>query len=100
VLLELGQFGVEAIYLRSEVGLDAVDFCVELVDAAVKAGDVVFGRHVLDDMGEHFADLFEGNFLGCHMRKSIAYHQFQRSGEMVGDGFERRPVGLERNGEI
>jgi hypothetical protein len=33
VLFELGQLGVETIYLPSEIGLDAVDLCVELVDA-------------------------------------------------------------------
>jgi hypothetical protein len=33
VLLELAQLGVEAIYLPSEVGLHAVDLCIELVEA-------------------------------------------------------------------
>jgi hypothetical protein len=49
VLLKLGQPGVEAINFSCKLGLDAVDLCVKLVDASVKAGDVVFRRHVLDD---------------------------------------------------
>jgi hypothetical protein len=98
VLFELGQLGVETIYLPSEIGLDAVDLCVELVDAGVEAGDVVFRRHVLDDMGEHFTNLLKGDFLGCHIRKSIAYHHFQRSGEIVGDGFAEQALGGLKDG--
>jgi hypothetical protein len=36
VVLELAEFGVEAIDFGSKVGLDGVDLCVELVDAAIK----------------------------------------------------------------
>ena len=46
VFLELAEFGVEAIDFGSKVGLDGVDFCVELVDSAVEArfdcGKIVF----------------------------------------------------------
>jgi hypothetical protein len=59
VLLELGQLGVEAI-----------EFRVELVDTTVEARldccEIVFGRHVFDDIGEYLANLFEGGFLRCH----------------------------------
>jgi hypothetical protein len=78
VLLELGQFGVEAIYLPREVSLDAVNLCIE-------AGDVVLGRHVLDDMGEHFGNLFEAGFLCGHMRE--VYHGGRRGHECA-DGLD------------
>jgi hypothetical protein len=55
MFFELGQLGVEAVDFAGEIGLDAVDLCVELVDALVQAGDVIFRRHVLDDVGEHLA---------------------------------------------
>jgi hypothetical protein len=88
-LLELGQLGVETIYLRRKVGLDAVDLGVELVDAAIKAcfgsGQVFLGRHVLDDMGEHVGDLFEAGFLWCHMRG--VYHADPLGHECT-DGFD------------
>jgi hypothetical protein len=68
VLLEFGELGVEAIYL-----------CVKLVDAAIEAclgcSKIVFCRHVLDDVGEHVADFFEGRFLWCHTRG--VYHDSQ-----------------------
>jgi hypothetical protein len=66
VLLELGQPGVEAINFSRKLGLDAVDLCVELVDALVQPGDVVFGRHMLDDMRQHISKFVEGCFLSCH----------------------------------
>jgi hypothetical protein len=53
-LLELGELGVELFDAAIEARLD----CCE----------IVLGRHVLDDMGEHFANLLEGGFLWCHMR--------------------------------
>jgi hypothetical protein len=75
-LLKLGQLGVEAIDFAGEVGLDAVNLCVELVDAAIKAcfgsGEVFLGCRVLDDMGEYLANLFEAGFLWCHTRGGIA----------------------------
>jgi hypothetical protein len=64
-LLELGQLRVEAIDLR-----------VQLINAAIKprfaGGKVVFGRHVFDDVFEHFTDFFECRFFCCHMRE--VYH--------------------------
>jgi hypothetical protein len=68
IFLELGQLGVKAIDFGSKVGLDGVDLRVELVDADVQAGNVVFGRHVLDDMRKHISEFIEGRFLWCHMR--------------------------------
>jgi hypothetical protein len=63
VLLEFGELGVEAI-----------DFCVELVDAGVQAGDVVLeakdvllGCHVLHDVAEHLSQFVGGGFLGDHI---------------------------------
>jgi hypothetical protein len=50
VLLELAQLGVDAIDFGRKLGLDHLDFYVELIDAAVQAGDVVLSRHVHDDM--------------------------------------------------
>jgi len=44
--------------------LDSVYLCVELADARVEAGDVIFRRHVLDNMGEHFAEFVERRFFG------------------------------------
>jgi hypothetical protein len=59
VFLELGQLGVEAI-----------DFRVELVDAAIEArfdcGKIVLGRHVLDHVREHISEFIEGRFLWRH----------------------------------
>ena len=37
-------------------------YCIELVESSVEAGDVILGRHVLDDVGDHFAEFFEGLF--------------------------------------
>ena len=62
VFLELAQLGVEAI-----------DFRVELVDPAIEArfdcGKIVLGRHVLDHVGEHISEFVEGHCLRCHMRE-------------------------------
>jgi hypothetical protein len=69
VLLELGQLGVEVINFSRKLGLDAVDFCVKLVDALVQPGDAVFGRHVFDDMRQHISEFVEGCFLCCHTRE-------------------------------
>jgi hypothetical protein len=65
VFLELGQLGVEAI-----------DFRVQLVDPAIEArfdcGNIVLGRHVLDDVREHISEFVEGRFLWRHVRR--VYH--------------------------
>jgi hypothetical protein len=54
VVFKLAEFGVEAI----DVGFGC--------HLSAKIRDVVFGRHVLDDMGEHVGEFFEGCFLCCH----------------------------------
>jgi hypothetical protein len=77
VLLELGQLGVETINFSRKLGLDAVDLCVQLVDASVKAGDVVFRRHVLDHVRQHISKFVEGCFLSCHTWG--VYHVAQRA---------------------
>jgi hypothetical protein len=41
----------------------SVEVRVELVDAGVKAGDVVLGGHVLDNETEHVAEFLERRFL-------------------------------------
>ena len=75
VLLELGQLGVDAIYLPGQVGLYAGEPGVQLIDAAVEAGfelgEIILRRHVLDDVGDHFAEFFERRFLRGHMGGSI-----------------------------
>jgi hypothetical protein len=70
--LELGQ-------LRA----DAIDFCIELVDAAIKTDNVVFCRHCGFDVGDvgcnggksafdHFAEFVERGLLCGHITGSIA----------------------------
>jgi hypothetical protein len=38
-----------------------------------EVGDIVFGRHVFDDVSEHVADFFESGFLRRHMEGSIPH---------------------------
>jgi hypothetical protein len=70
VFLELVQLGVEV-----------VEFCVELVNTAVKArldcSEIVLGRHVLDDMRQHISEFVEGCFLCCHTWE--VYHVTKRA---------------------
>jgi predicted ATP-grasp superfamily ATP-dependent carboligase len=65
VLLELAHLGVKAI-----------DFSVELVNPAIESrfdcGEIVLGRHVLDDLRKHISEFVEGRFLWRHMRR--VYH--------------------------
>src|SRR3984893_9770518 len=65
ILLELAQLGVQPI-----------DFSVELVNPAIESrfdcGEIVLGRHVLDDMRKHISEFVEGSLLCCHMRR--VYH--------------------------
>jgi hypothetical protein len=65
VVFELGQLGVEAI-----------DFSVELVDPAIDSrfdrGEIVLSGHVFDDMRKHVSEFVEGSLLCCHTRE--VYH--------------------------
>jgi hypothetical protein len=59
-------------FMFAEVGLDAVDLFGE-------ASDVVFGRHMLDDVAEHFAEFLECRFRCCHMRKYSTVPRFRKT---------------------
>ena len=56
----------------AQLRVEAIDFRFELVESAVEPrferAEVVFGRHVLDDVAEHFAEFFGRSLLGGHMR--------------------------------
>jgi hypothetical protein len=41
------QLGFEAIDFAARLDSDAVNLCVELVDAGVETGDVIFRRHLV-----------------------------------------------------
>jgi hypothetical protein len=79
--IELEAFVDLMLFEFTELGVEAIEFHVELVDTAVKTrldcGEIVLGRHVLDDETEDFADLLEGNFLWCHTRG--VYHVTKRA---------------------
>jgi hypothetical protein len=95
VLLELGQLGVEAIDFGRKIGLDAVDLCVELVDPAIESrfdcGEIVLGRHVLDDMRKHASKCVERSPLCCHMGE--VYHADRSAHAGVGFGLTGEAVG-------
>ena len=59
-----------------EVRIEPVNLRVEFVDAAIEPpferAEVLFGRHVLDDVAEHFTEFFGRSFLGGHM--AAVYH--------------------------
>jgi hypothetical protein len=77
--LDLAASGAEDFLLESakthldarfaELLLDRINLrlngCDVAFEFAPQAGDVVFGRHVLHDVREQFADLIERRFL-CH----------------------------------
>jgi hypothetical protein len=73
----LGSHVAQAIMSCSELFVCAFElinhFRSEIVDARVELGNVLFGRHMLDNMRKHFADFPERRLLSRrHMRQ--VYH--------------------------
>jgi hypothetical protein len=64
-LLEFRQLRAQAINVADEGGLDAINLCLEFVEARIEPGDVILGRHVLNNMREHLADFLECGLLRC-----------------------------------
>ena len=70
--LELGELRVEAVYLCFNAVEAVFKFVNPLVEPCFNGGQVVFGRHVLDDVAEHFAEFFGRSLLGGHITGSVS----------------------------
>ncbi len=76
---ELVQLHVEAVYLCFKA-IEAVSkFVNPLVEPCFNGGQVIFGRHVLDEVADHFAEFFGRSFLGDHFR--AVYYSCRAAGE-------------------
>ena len=67
----LVSFDVEAVYLCFNAVEAVFKFVNPLVEPRFERAKVVFGRHVLDDVAEHFAEFFGRSLLGRPYASSI-----------------------------
>jgi hypothetical protein len=73
--------------------LDSMLPILSLSNAGVQAGDVVIGRHVLNDMRKRISEFVEGGLLCCHTREvhhsRSAGYWLREAARMLGDGFAK-----------